>query len=171
MAEAIAPIATWACLFTMVVEFAHIETMATPPDQRLSLMTNLIPPEGWTIWLGRYEGTKWPGAFNHFGLGGHTAITTDAEPIPSALNPWHFAQSTAFCVGSLFLFTFSTRVGHQIDADKLASVAGLRCIWPTTRGDVEPPERILDDFSADQVSRLCLPASSRPFVRPVWETV
>jgi len=172
--EAQKHIASWATMFTMVVEFADKWTMSTPQIEREKFRSTKTPGENWFIWLGRYQGEKWKGAFNHFGLGGdYISIEISQKiQIPDSLNPMHYAQSTAFSLGSLFFMTFSTRRPQTIInpiefPERFAAHNGLTNIWPATGKTITAPIRVLDDITADEISRQFLPPADRDRVRPV----
>ncbi len=52
-------LAAWITMKLMVAEFTRPTDVVTRLDQRTSLMRSLIPPSGWTIWIGRRQARKW----------------------------------------------------------------------------------------------------------------
>lgn len=166
-----AAIAAWATMLVMVLEFAHPPTIGTTRKQREDFRKCKIPPPDFFVWVGRYRGTRWVGAFNHFGLFGRLVALPETVPISGELSPLFRAQSTALTLGSLYIFCFS----HQFDSCPINPVAfaeqnGLRCIWPSLGMAISAPSRNLDDIDADLLSRAFLSPPLRARARPVWET-
>jgi hypothetical protein len=165
-------LAAWASMFTMVIEFKHAPTIAVPSEQRLYLKNLRIPPDSWCIWIGYYEGDLWRGTFNHFGLNARPILARSVDDIESFVVPPNTfqAQSTAFVVGNLFIMTFSwiDEACIAFDPAAFAETHRLRTIWPPTSENVTHPAIILDDFTADMVSRALVPPDQQPFIRPAW---
>jgi hypothetical protein len=162
-------LAAWATMFTMVVEFADLNTLVTPFSQRDEFRQTRVPPKGWAVWIGRFDGFLWRGVFNHFGWR-PPLVVTGAAPSPAvALTAKLDSQSTAFVLGKVFFQTFSTiRTDPKIQERAFADRFGLRCIWPVSDNVVVRPDHILDDITADKVS-----SSLQPFppnmVRRAWD--
>ena len=170
-----AALAAWATMTTTVIEFAHLETMASTPSCRAALKEHGIPPDRWFVFLGQYSGGGvWNhGCFNHFGLGGspirgQIKNGVPSIPTPNALAPWHLAQSTAFAIGKLFFLTFSSRVPVELDPFDFARQNGLRCLWPSQGLTITDTQRVLDDAAADLLSRSFLPPDARRRAVPAW---
>ena len=59
-------IATWAVLKAMVSEFHPNGWVTTHHAQRKYFKQNLLPPEGWSVWIGPYLRAKWAPHFLSF---------------------------------------------------------------------------------------------------------
>ncbi|MBA3516634.1 MAG: hypothetical protein H0T75_03080 [Rhizobiales bacterium] len=166
-----AAIAAWATMVTMVIEFADPRTIGVNPAQRLCFKLTQSPPPNWFTWVGNYEGKMWGRVFNHFGIDGNVFRSAENVPTSGALTPLFNAQSTAFVIGNLFVLTFSTaRPAFELDPQAFASAWGLRLIWPTAGETIYPPDTVLSDIAADQVSRMFVPPAARGMARPAWVT-
>jgi hypothetical protein len=165
-------LAAWATMYTMVVEFADENTLATENAERIWLRDKGEPPPTWRIFIGRHKGTKWHGVFNHFGFDRLQEQTQDPDHGEQTIiqDTGMRSQCTSFAIGGVFFKTFSTRVTERVlDPVEFARKHGLRVIWPETGGLLSKPERILDDYGADGVSRSLMPAEMQPHIRHAWE--
>lgn len=168
--EAIEPIAAWACLLTMVVEFMNPGTMSNRPSDRRLFMERMSPPPNWTILVGRYAGEFWRGAFNHFGLESDRIVDL-SKPIPpaSALSVSFKRQSTTFCLGSLAFFAHSSHDAIPTNEDEIAEAIDFRILWPSRNVAVTCPATVWGDADIDGISRLCIPPEDRHRMRPIWD--
>ena len=105
--ECHATLAAWATMATMVIEFAHLETMASTPVCRAALKRTGLPPSDWFVFVGRYfgDGVWNRGAFNHFGITSPGLKLVERNgllliPPATALAPRYDSQSTAFACSS-----------------------------------------------------------------------
>lgn len=159
-------LAAWVAMFTMVVEFADVDTAVTPRGHRFQFAKDRIPPRGWTIWIGHMGGALGFTFFNHFSC---------TVGLPPACLPLHSnMQATGFKIGSLFVQTYSVLppLPQMPEADRsaFADCFGLRCLWPLRGLVLAPPSCILDASRADAISRAFIPAEMQADVRPLWET-
>lgn len=163
-------LSAWCTMFTMVVEFADLPTLVSTAEERSFLRMNRQPPNNWVVWIGRLKGHRWSGTFNHFGLPDRWTISALSSRLPIT-EPELVTQTTAFGVGELFVFTLSTRDPEfRLSAEGFAERRGVQVIWP--RSDVRrlsQPDRILDDFTADEISSAFVPIVLRSHVRRAWE--
>lgn len=164
--------AAWATMFTMVCEFADPNTLATPQDQRTGFRTTCTPPPGWIIWVGHLKGRLWRGTFNHFGWGAMNFVSADGVGAPTIREGLpHGAQSTAFCIGSLFFLVFSATRPELATIDpNFAERFGLERLWPLQGGILRAPNKVLSDLDADNASRALQPLPSY-LVRRAWESI
>jgi hypothetical protein len=133
----------WASMFTMVVEQADPNTVATSQRDRTALKLTRDPVPGWMVFLGRNTGV--PGKFHHIAWG------VDA--------PGMNTNVTTFTVGGLLLQTMSSQVefwetigfaktGTEFYADDL----GFHRIWPPRSPQLGMPARIYSDQDFVSVS-------------------
>lgn len=166
-------LSAWATMFTMVVEFKHLPTVAVPQSDRNYLHQTQGTPKNWLVWIGRYDGKRWNGTFNHFGLheDKQRVRASIGESRPEMLQNLFLSQSTAFVVRNMFLMTFSSVLsGFKFDPLDFAKLFGIKAIWPVLDNRDATHLLVLNDFSADQVSRAFVPAHRKPFVRAAWDT-
>jgi hypothetical protein len=162
-------LAAWATMFTMVCEFADPRTRATPRVQHEEFKQTKVPPEGWKIWIAPVvEG--WKDGPNH--LAWKEADTNDAPEVLA--DQTLTAQVTAWCLGGLFMMTFS-RIRKFDDDDEenesvFAAKHGLEVLWPLQERTISKPARTLDYTSANVVTKAILPSAlDRQFYLDVGE--
>jgi len=114
----------WATLVTMMAEFTHEPTLATPKDAYPALRLNQEPPAGWGVWVVRYNGTKRGSqVLRHYGV--------QLSPLPDVRVEAHKCdtQSTTFVIGELCLHTFCSTVFSGAEGDRYELV-DIPQIWP-----------------------------------------
>jgi hypothetical protein len=114
-------------MFTMVIEFADVVTIATSQKERFDFAQSPRPLDNWMIWIGRC--TKWPFDFVHYGWG--TPSKEEIIPIPTTMPDHPTSQSTTFSVGKLLFQTYST-TDPLLDIDPVmyALRTNLYSLWP-----------------------------------------
>jgi hypothetical protein len=164
-------LARWATMLTMVLEFADINTLATPVSHRDAFRLTLEPPPAWTIWVGHLNGNKWRGTFNHFGWNSHPTIIPDTlSARAAALTGPNDTQSTAFAVGNMFFQTYSTVGGLNLQNVKAVPERfGVRQLWPVADATITPPSKILSDLEADRLSSSFVPLLPPHLIRRAWD--
>jgi hypothetical protein len=121
-------LAAWATMFTMVVEFADPQTIATKQAEREDFAGAPRPLDNWIIWVGRAHQIRFN--FMHFAWG--NAVLKGA-PVPEAVAGKADTQTTTFAVGSTFFHAYSTTASDpflSIDATAFALRNGLFILWP-----------------------------------------
>lgn len=125
--------AAWSMMFTMVLEFLDLTTLATTQRERLEFSQIPAPNNTWMGWFGISD--DWPPwHFYHYGwLVARRDAAVDAilSPIPSTVSPRCTSQTTTIRVGKLLVHTYSTRrPGIEVDPALFAIKHGLHLIWP-----------------------------------------
>jgi hypothetical protein len=167
-------LAAWAVMFTMVVEFADLNTQATSFSEREYLRLVLAPPNGWYVWIGLHKGPLWRAGSNHFGWANPIMLADERpETLAAALAAHHkpTVQCTGWVVGPVYFQTISSsNRGFKVDELTFAKRHGLRVVWPSDNLPIERPVDVLDDIAADNVSKALLPEwVSRSTLRRAWE--
>jgi hypothetical protein len=118
---------TWAIMFTMVIEFADVGTIATSQKERFDFAQSPRPLDNWMVWIGRC--TKWPFDFLHYSWSGRSE--EKIIPIPTTKPDCPTSQSTTFSVGKLLFQTYSTTDPVlKVQPTVYAFRAGLYLLWP-----------------------------------------
>ncbi len=73
-------LASWATMAAMVIEFADMDTIVTPQAHREQFREEHTPPEGWVIWVGRYQDRRWRACFTHHSYSAVLAPSETALP-------------------------------------------------------------------------------------------
>jgi hypothetical protein len=142
-------LATWAVMFTMVLELAHPETDTHTPEQRREFSLDPKPPKNWLVWLGNAR--KYPLDFWHYAWRVSDGLPTDEAT--AKLN----IQTTTFGVGEIFFHTFS----HSepifenrtlIAPDRLALRHDVTWLWPVNSYPLRRPPRYLSDVEVHRVA-------------------
>jgi hypothetical protein len=141
-------LAAWSMMFTMVIEFFDLTTLATPQRERMEFSRIPVPNDSWMVWFGMADDFPW--AFHHYGwLVGKRGdvISFDLSKSPSVILPRCNAQSTTIRVGKLLVLTYSSRAavpGFNVDPTWFAVEHGLHLIWPmpTTGLNASPLRRL-----------------------------
>lgn len=116
-------VAGWIALAVIMAEFTDIQSAGIPAADRERVWENKVPPDSWSIFLGRYVGTDWgTGAYRHTGgkvsllpIEAASAVQGQA-PVP--VGTW---QATTYTLGAL--------VVHAISSTAPAHVQALRGNW------------------------------------------
>lgn len=117
----------WAIMFTMVIEFADLGTIATSQKERFDFAQAPRPLDNWMVWIGRC--TKWPLDFFHYAWGRPSA--KGIVPASTAMPDRYTSQSTTFSIGKLLFHTYSTTDPMlDIDPTMYALRMGLYSLWP-----------------------------------------
>jgi hypothetical protein len=147
-------LATWATMSTMVWEYAHLPTRATPREQHEYFRQTQVPPDGWKIWIGRFIG-NWEGGMHHTAWKSVPAADyVDDEAIEHSAD----SQITYWCLGSLFLMTFSTSNSHSdVNENDFASKHRLEVLWPLQGRVMTRPTEAIDIRAANAIVRAILP--------------
>jgi hypothetical protein len=152
-------LAYWITLITIVNEFTDIKNKAVPYQQRKYFQENKTPPEGWLIWIGRYNGTQWDQLIKHIGL---TFLSPgSAEDAASEISD---TQVTSFAVGKMFAFVISTSRDESYSKLSKFQPKGLIKLWPDTQAEIDlsTEEPISDELALATiaVSQTTYPISS-----------
>jgi hypothetical protein len=119
---------TWAIMFTMVIEFVDVGTIATSQKERFDFAQSPRPLDNWMVWIGRC--TKWPLDFLHYAWG--RGSKEKIIPVPTTKPSHPTSQSTTFSVGKLLFQTYSTTDPIlDVDPSMYALRTGLYSLWPT----------------------------------------
>jgi hypothetical protein len=137
-------LATWVAKTVMAGEFYDRAKIAIPQDQRTWLMGNLTPPnEGWSIWIGPYDGPQWAVELAHQTVHLPPADPSKRIPGDDTLN----TQSTAMILGHLAIYVISTvSEGYPFFTLRGENLnrSDWRRIWPVpTTFEVWPRGRLL----------------------------
>lgn len=118
---------SWITMFTMVVEFADIDTAVIPQLERLNFMKTEFPPKHWKIFIGRHDPAgDHPAFFNHFGI---LSVSISKSDGSTRIHP---IQSTGFTVGSLFVQSISIDryTESNIEIPDFSKLYDMRQIFP-----------------------------------------
>lgn len=151
-------IAKWVAMATMTAEhISRNRSQITESQARRESLMNGHIPEGWRIWIGRLRhpglATQWIRA---------TFPVVEGPKAPVILN--HDAkpnmQTTAFAIGRLFVFAFSSAfpeipAGWDWRSVPLARIR-LRQLWPTDKLLHGPPPKDISHMLAGQIARAFL---------------
>ena len=134
-------LATWVAKTVMAAEFVDPTKVAVPPEDRASLMRNLIPPErGWWIWMAGSQGVEWLTGIHHFSA--RMNVTPVDLETPDIVN----LQSTTIGIGRLLIHAISTSVPGHSFALSNPDRSDLRPIWPHPTDPIGWPRlRLLTD--------------------------
>jgi hypothetical protein len=134
-------------MFTMVAEFAHPQTVATPQSQREQFRATLIPPPDWRVWIAPFDGRVWNKKFHHIGMG------LFEFPEPNRVPPCN-VQITTAAVGKLLFQSF--RFDPDAAYFQLTSFYGYSLnivpVWPAQDTPIGRPIKVLSDNDADYVA-------------------
>jgi len=74
-------------MFTMVIEFFDLTTIATPHRERMEFSRISAPNDTWMVWFGMADDFPW--AFHHYGwlVGKRDDISVDLSKPPSVVLP------------------------------------------------------------------------------------
>lgn len=144
-------IASWAMMFTMVVEFRDALTGAITYEERNAFKLDARPNDKWKVWTGRKKkiSSKDPWNFYHYAWG-----LIDG-PIPEGVSYKHSTQTTTFLVGKLVFHTFSTRDDFfDVGANQFGLSHGLRAVWPAPDREFSRMIGIPPVLSGEDIHRL-----------------
>jgi hypothetical protein len=134
-----AKLISWICLMAIVAEFTDIPTKAISYEQRMRFMDTHLPPEGWVIWAGKYEGREWsPRRYRHIGV--HAVKREDyaRDPINySGTNASKNLQTTTIVADHLAIQVISTTDPTLEKA--LSDFQPLKMVqlWPSTQIELD----------------------------------
>ena len=90
----------WLVMTSMVGEFDDLKTKVINPQQLKDFKLNQKIPNGWKVWIGKYEGSAT--GYNH------TSIKFIIEDATSLTRKEHFIQNSNFTLGKLFIYVISS---------------------------------------------------------------
>jgi hypothetical protein len=136
-------IAAWATMFTMVLERADPNTIATSQTDRTALMQSSKALPDWWIFVGRSGGLK--AKFLHRAVGIEGPGWSQADHPDT-----HNTHVTTFVAGALLLQTLSSQVRFFSNPAKFAAqpyvnAMGFAQIWPPQSSTVGRPPRLSTD--------------------------
>jgi hypothetical protein len=141
-------IASWAAMFTMVLEFADIRTAAISQETRHTFAKNPLSLDKWIVSFGVYEGQNPITHFHHWGGGFYSK---NAKPKDTKCN----MQITTAVAGRLLLQTFySTSPGdpQRFFTERYFGSLGLQQIWPNLGKTITQPDRSINENNHFKVS-------------------
>ncbi len=137
-------IASWVAMTWMTSEHLDQRGQATSQEDREWLMEKGEPPDDWLVWIGRYQGTRWPEQISSM-----SNFVGSAKELAAETRPLVNTQVTTFVVGHLVGHTFSSPIVRHAEV----SIDGLAPIWPAAPADLDwPGLPILDDDDIDSVA-------------------
>lgn len=145
-------LATWAVMFTMVLELAHEDTNAHTFEQRNEFALDPKPPRNWLIWIGNAR--EYPLDFWHY------AWRFSPDPKTANASTKLNIQTTTFAVGETFFHAFSHSEplfdGDQLNLFKPAQFAldhRVTWLWPINSYPLPRPPRYLTAVEIDAVAK------------------
>lgn len=161
-ADAQVALATWAAKTIMAAEFVQPDKVAIPPEERASLMRNLVPPDGgWWIWMAGSQGVEWRTGIHHFSA--RINVTPVDLETPDIVN----LQSTTIGIGGLLIHAISTTVPGHSFALSNPDRSDLRPIWPQPTAAITwPRPRLLTDENINVITTNVVRAFERLRPRP-----
>jgi hypothetical protein len=146
-------IATWAVLKAMVTEFDLQGWVTTHHTQRKFLKQNLIPPDGWVVWIGPYLRVKW---IPHFMSLPFLYLSPKQElRRGSNIRATHFnSHITTLVIGKVFIQVIRSPARGFVDRWRfsLPHKDSLFRIWPPTGVSIVWPGRFMTDLDADRAA-------------------
>lgn len=146
--------ALWAVKTAMVAEFDDPKTRGVPANDLFFLRQNLSIPDGWKVWIGKYEG-KTTLRFRHRGKS-LFAATTPPELRNLKGLPFN-SQTTHLVIGKLAVFVLSAPVDFN-DLLNFGYDQYFEQIWPIRSSLINWPSRI--SVTDDVVEQ----ATDHPFI-------
>jgi hypothetical protein len=144
-------LATWSAKTVMTAEQVHPNKVVILQHERTWLKDNLVPPAGWNVWIGTYEGLAWS-ELSIQQHAGKLRIPTVDNGKPAE----HNLVFTIFGMRRLMLVVVSSTWPRMWDIiGSVGSPHGLCLsrIWPTTQATILWPRPIvLTDADADQMA-------------------
>jgi hypothetical protein len=144
-------LAIWAAKTVMTAEYIHPSKVVIHQAERTWLKENLIPPAGWNVWIGTYQGLEW----------GELAIQQHAAKLrlPAVDNGNPSEHNLIFTILGMrrlmFVVVSSTdpNVCGIMDSVGSPNVACLSRIWPIVQENILwPRSAVLTDADADQMA-------------------
>jgi hypothetical protein len=140
-------ISTWVAVVSIMAEFTDMHSLSIPEDHRQFIMDNNKTPDGWSIWIGRCKDSSWKERYSHNGF-----AIVPKELIKCVPNG--NTQISAFTIGELFIYIFSTTV-PQLFMDIPESLSNkLFCICPFEKIIYWPLENVLNGNEADEITEV-----------------
>lgn len=157
-------IASWATMFTMVAEQLDPTRAIVPEADRRAFKQNKVPAETWKVWIGNYERGQWPGHFVHNIL--PVYLPNDVVQSPPELLTKSNTQETAFVVGKLYFYTFSSALPFVVsDWTPDAERGRLFQVFPSEQAVIRWPPPALNDGQADRIANSFWNAMAKPHLR------
>ncbi len=97
----------WIVMTSIMVEFTDLQSIAIPPEDRVTLMKGQVPSEKWKIRIGRCQENQWLG----MGYRHHCATCLRRSSpllIGEEMDTPRNMQSSTFVIGRLLIFATST---------------------------------------------------------------
>jgi hypothetical protein len=133
--------AAWATRFVMVYEYSFPPSVSTTTNERDYFKRTGLPPDGWRVFLGYYDGITWRDRWNQRAL-----INLDAmglkERAPGVTYTPN-AQSTVLVLGHMALNILSGPTGESIP--DYTRIFGLGVVWPDSYPTFFAPPMVLGD--------------------------
>jgi hypothetical protein len=146
-------LASWATMFTMVVDFADLRTQAVTLEERDLFRRTLRPPPNWLVWCGLYSGVRWHTNFWHKGM----AYTPERKAPPKGIAFKCDTQVTTFALGKLLFQTASSTsdfAGPLLEGFDYPQSFDLRKLWPSSAPPTNRPARIFNDRGFEQLANI-----------------
>jgi hypothetical protein len=146
-ADCLLPLAAYATMVTMTIQFADPQTLVHTSEQRLAFMNSKKPPNNWLIFCGMCPNPRIAGAWWH--RAGHAKDNADSNEASSALGLKNNAHTTIFFLGNLFFYTISGPTKFVPQASHFTDYLPICQLWPAF--SLRRP----GNLSADEVYELC----------------
>lgn len=117
-------VSLYSTMVTMVLEFADMNTIATPAIERRQFFETKNPLSNWQVLIGLCDGTLDPGSMWH-----RAAILAESNSQVRTV-PKPNAQTTTVCLGKCLIHTVSSPQPFLPAPDEYAILLGIRRIWP-----------------------------------------
>jgi hypothetical protein len=132
---------SWIALMAIMVEFTHIPSKVIPVTERKYFLQNKLPPEDWTIWIGKYQGNEWQQRYFHKASQFSDQELTVEARFKNVQNPPEITspnfQTCVLVVSGLVIFigsTTRTDIKHEISDLALPNMVQ---IWPLKNAQID----------------------------------
>ena len=143
-------LAVWLAKTAMTAERVRPRANGITQEERTFLMTHLLPPPNWIIWVVAYAG----GAWSELGMGQHRGDIANT-PIPRPDRGAKYIQATTLGLGYTVFLIVSTTWEEAPKAFAQFDGNGLFQIWPAQpRSILWPPTNVFTDPEIDKLATI-----------------
>ncbi|MFK8038746.1 MAG: hypothetical protein AB8B74_10685 [Crocinitomicaceae bacterium] len=143
-------LSAWITLVVVMAEFLDEHTKSVPTKDLLYLMKNIKTPQGWKIFIGRYEGIKFSRKYTHNGK--YLCKKDDLANFTGT--PSGNCQDSMFIIDSLFIYARSipTDLNFTPRIDNFLPKLSVYQLWPIASEKlIFPIKKPLLDYDIDNI--------------------